>query len=244
MLRAKTNVRETKARSKRRGARKTAVRAARAVSVELNELGERGKKMARWKAKLAIAKSGSSKKTRRKSKAVGAIAAARAPAYLELEPALAGKVLRGETVRVEIKPSIKEISPELRAALDEAGERAELSIGEIFADPAMLSSDAFAQRLGVSRETVNQKRKRCEVLGLDGNARGFRYPEWQLIHGRPIPRLRELFARLENDAWAVYRFLTTPQAALGGKTGVDALRDRQTDQVLEVAQALSQGAFG
>jgi hypothetical protein len=91
----------------------------------------------------------------------------------------------------------EEIPTELRAALDEARERAELSIGGPFADPAMLSSDAFAQRLGVSRETVNQKRKRFEVLGLDGKARGFRYPEWQLIHGRPISRLRELFARLE-----------------------------------------------
>jgi hypothetical protein len=241
---AKTAARRIKVASKRRAGRKPLLKTARTISVEVSELSERGTRGAGWKAKLSIDKAPRGKKAPGKSKvAMKPKGRVGGSVSLELKPDLARKVLTGKTVRVEIKPPTERISAALAAALGEARERAEPSIGDLFAGPAMLSSDEFAKRLGVSRETVNQKRKRCEVIGLDGNARGFRYPEWQLIKGRPIPRLRELFARLENDAWAVYRFLTTPQPALGGETGVDAMRGKRTDQVLAVAQEMSQGAF-
>ncbi len=241
----KTATRGIKVASKRREGRKAAFKTPRTISVEVSELSERGgARVAGWKGKLAFEKALRAKKAPGKSKVArkskGMVSG---PVSLELKPDLARKVLRGKTVWVEIKPPADGISADLAAALDEAVERAEVSIGDLFANPAMLTSDAFAQRLGVSRETVNQKRKRFEVLGLDGNARGFRYPEWQLIQGRPIPQLRELFARFENDAWAVYRFLSTPQPALGGETGVDAIRHQRADQVLAVAQEMSQGAF-
>lgn len=55
----------------------------------------------------------------------------------------------------------------------------------------MLSADAFADLLGVTRVTVNTKRQDGQVLGLDGAKRGFRFPAWQLVRmAAPIPHCR------------------------------------------------------
>ena len=107
----------------------------------------------------------------------------------------------------------------------------------------MVSADAFADLLGVSRVTVNTKRQNGQVLGLDGAKRGFRFPAWQLDRdGRPYAALPKLHAIL-GSAWAVYRFLITPHGALDERTGLDALKRGHDNDILAVAESVARGDF-
>lgn len=132
---------------------------------------------------------------------------------------------------------------ELQAALATARERGRRRVAEILAEDDMLSADAFADLLGVSRVTVNTKRQNGQVLGLDGAKRGFRFPAWQLdLDGRPYAALRKLHAIL-GSAWAVYRFLITPHGALDERTGLDSLKRGHDDDILAAAESVARGDF-
>jgi hypothetical protein len=108
----------------------------------------------------------------------------------------------------------------------------------------MLSADQFAELLGTTRMTVNSKRQNHQVLGLEGAKRGFRFPAWQVDEdGKPFAALPRLFERLGGGPWSVYRFLVQPHPELDGMTGREALRRGKTDQALEVADSIADGAF-
>jgi hypothetical protein len=153
--------------------------------------------------------------------------------------------LVGETqpLRLDIaSPStaVPDGAGELEAALTEARGRGEQLAARILNGPEMLSSDAFARRIGVTRETVRQKLARHEILGLSGAKRGVRFPAWQVMDdGRLLRGLPELFARL-GHAWTVYRFLVQQQhPELGRRTALAALKDGDVEAVLSVAEASS-----
>ena len=97
-------------------------------------------------------------------------------------------------------------------------------MAEILDREEMLSADDFAHLLGTTRVTVNAKRQKRQVLGLEGVKRGFRFPRWQVgKNGKPFSALPDLFDRLGDDTWAVYRFLLQHHPALDGLTGREAL---------------------
>lgn len=130
------------------------------------------------------------------------------------------------------------------AAFAAARARGRIRAAEVLGRSDMLSADQMAERLGISRMTVNARRQRHELLGLDGAKRGFRFPEWQVDEdGRPIASMPRLFELLGPSPWGVYRFLTQRHDALGGATGMDALRRGQTDKVLDAAESLARGDF-
>jgi hypothetical protein len=139
---------------------------------------------------------------------------------------------------------IGEPDKDLQAALNEARERGRKRVAEILAEDDMLTAEAFADLLGVSRVTVNSWRRTGQVLGLDGAKRGFRFPAWQLDEdGRPFAALSALQETLGGSAWAVYRFLVTPQGGLNGQTGLEALRRGRTDDVIAAAEGVARGDF-
>lgn len=132
---------------------------------------------------------------------------------------------------------------ELQAALAAARDRGRRRVAEILCEDDMLSAEAFANLLGVSRVTVNTKRQNGQILGLDGAKRGFRFPSWQLDRdGRPhtaFPKLHQIL----GGAWAAYRFLVTPHGALNGRTGLDALKRGQDEEVIAAAEGVAHGDF-
>ena len=108
----------------------------------------------------------------------------------------------------------------------------------------MLMARDFGPLFGASHETVNAKRKRDEVLGLEGATRGFKYPRWQVTEdGRPLPGLARLFVALGKQPWTVFRFLLTEHAELGGRPALNALKSAQIETVVGVAESLAVGAF-
>jgi len=129
-------------------------------------------------------------------------------------------------------------------AFARARERGRIRAAEILSGEDMLTADEMAERLGVSRVTVNARRQRHELLGLDGAKRGFRFPDWQVDDdGNAIGVLPRLFEVLGPSPWGVYRFLTQRHNALGGATAKVALQRGQAEKVLDAAESIARGDF-
>lgn len=132
----------------------------------------------------------------------------------------------------------------LEAALARAEARGADLVAKLFSSDEMVSADAFGALIGASRETVHQKRRRGEVLGLEGSKRGVRFPTWQLVDGhRLLPGLPAVFERFDREPWAVYRFLVQSHPELGGQSGLAALKAGRLQQALEAADSIASGAF-
>ncbi|MGB8842761.1 MAG: hypothetical protein WCC64_17030 [Aliidongia sp.] len=126
-------------------------------------------------------------------------------------------------------------------ALAEARVRGGKRAAEILTSAEMLSADAFADMIGVSREAVRLKRRRHEVLGIEGAKRGARFPRWQVTEdGGLLPGLSALFERLDGNSWTVYRFLIQHHPELDGSTAADALKAGKIESVLAAAENASQ----
>ena len=169
--------------------------------------------------------------------------------WVEVDPKGQPRVHAKETVADAAIPAANPTGTrdedDLDAALAAARERGQLRVAEVLAGDEMLSADAFAELLGVSRVTVNAKRQKHEVLAVDGARRGFRFPAWQVDeNGKPFAAIPQLFERLGDSPWTVYRFLVQHHPELEGATGVQALRRGRTNEVLDAAESLAAGALG
>lgn len=132
----------------------------------------------------------------------------------------------------------------LDRALVAARARGAARVGDILKQPDMLTARDFAGLIGVSHDTVHKMHKRHEVLGLQGAARGLRFPDWQATEeGQPLPGLPDLVAVLGAQPWRIYRFLKEHHAELGGRTALDALKAGDVAAVLGAAQNLNAGNF-
>lgn len=132
----------------------------------------------------------------------------------------------------------------LDKALVEARVRGAVRVAEILKSPDMLSAREFGPLVGMSHETVNQKRKVGEILGLQGATRGFRFPGWQVMpEGLPLPGLKMLFETLGGDPWTIYRFLLQQHNELAGESALDALKAGRVEAVTGVARSISTGTF-
>jgi hypothetical protein len=135
--------------------------------------------------------------------------------------------------------------PATESALEGAFRRGDQRKAAILRDPAMLTGEAAAGRLGVSRETINKRAQQGRLLALEFAKRGRRYPEWQFeerIAGRPLEGV--LAALGSRDAWEQYRFFAQPQPGLGGRTPVEALRRGEVEAVQSAAQGWAAGEQG
>jgi len=163
-----------------------------------------------------------------------------------------GKSVR-MTVVVDPKTAAPQIAVEevsapkgdrLDSALAAARQRGSARVAEILNGTDMLSADAFAEEIGATRETVHKKRRRHEVLGLEGPKRGVRFPKWQVSDsGGLIPSLPQLFEVLGDHPWTIYRFLLEEHGELDGRTGLEALRAGRIADVMATAETIGRGAF-
>jgi hypothetical protein len=133
----------------------------------------------------------------------------------------------------------------LDAALSAAKKRGETKVAEILKGDDMLTASEFGALIGASHETVNVKRRRGELLGLQAATRAVRYPAWQVTEtGQLLPGLSSLFDMLGQQPWTVYRFLRSAHAELDGRTALDALKAGEEKAVLNVARNQVSGVFG
>lgn len=151
----------------------------------------------------------------------------------------------GRAVEVTDIAAAKPAGSGLNAAIMRAKARGTTKIADILKGADMMTARDFAPLIGASHETVNAKRKRHEVLGLEGATRGVKYPSWQVSDaGLPLPGLPQLFDVLGEQPWTVYRFLRAAHAELGGRTALEALKAGKVDAVVEAAKNQVTGVFG
>jgi hypothetical protein len=140
-------------------------------------------------------------------------------------------------------------APAIEVALAGAYARAEAGKIEILSRPDMLTGEQFAQRLGLVRATINNRRLAGKLFALDfGTKRGVRYPAWQceLIEETAV---RESFESVMQalaavSAWSRYRFFTRASPSLGGSTPIEALKHGHGIESVEAAETWASGEQG
>lgn len=99
-----------------------------------------------------------------------------------------------------------------------------------------LTAEEAARTLGVTRQAIDNRRKRGTLLGVQLGRRGFRYPAWQFTADGVLPGLdRTLKAMDDQSPWIQLAFMLNPNAWLDGNRPLDALRQGQVDAVRSAA---------
>lgn len=136
-----------------------------------------------------------------------------------------------------------------QAALERAFARAEATQADLAKCPDMLTGEALAERVGLTRATVDNRRKAHRLLAVElGSKRGVRYPAWQadLVTDAETRKALEsaLTALATTAPWSRYRYFVTPQPSLGGRTPIAALKAGEGDAVREAAATWAAGEQG
>jgi hypothetical protein len=100
----------------------------------------------------------------------------------------------------------------------------------------MLSTDAAAELVGVSRVTINAWIAKGRAIGLSQAKRGFRMPRWQFepVSMPVVPKVAQALGT--TDGWALLAFFESPRGALNGATPRVAIERGQVQRVLEIAE--------
>lgn len=100
------------------------------------------------------------------------------------------------------------------------------------------SAPEFGQFLGqLSRQAIDNRRKRGKLLALDLGRHGYAYPLWQIHNGSVLPGLDQVIAVLhECDPWTQVGFMLSPNSWLGGETPLAELRRGEVDRVVATAE--------
>ncbi|MCF6317667.1 MAG: hypothetical protein L3J83_00050 [Proteobacteria bacterium] len=114
-----------------------------------------------------------------------------------------------------------------------------------FRGGVMEASDVAAI-LCVERQTVNDKRKRNELMAVNINGR-YKYPAWQFVERKILGGLKKVLKELSNnDEWMILRFFIGDNDYLKANNPehacvIDALKVNKVDEVLNAAKAYFKG---
>lgn len=103
----------------------------------------------------------------------------------------------------------------------------------------------LVDRLGISRQALDDRRRRGTILALKTVDGHWVYPASQFDErGAVLKGLQPVlacFRGVEVDAWSLAGCLTSPQEALDGQSVLESLRhERSTETVLELARDAAQ----
>ena len=130
-----------------------------------------------------------------------------------------------------------------RVDAEEAAGRLEARTRESSTE-TLLTSDELAARVGLkTRQSVHDWLKKGRIVGWRGARRGHVFPAGQLDErGRPFVGLDRV-ARLFDDSYAAWVWLTTELPSLDGATPLTLLAAGEIDRVAKAAEGDRQGDF-
>jgi hypothetical protein len=159
---------------------------------------------------------------------------ARVSAQVSAELARRVEALRAQGHAAEDLGDADSLAARMLAAVPEPSPWAELG--------PFYSTAGIARVLGgVSRQAIEERRRRRTILALRTTDGAWVYPAFQLDgRNRVVAGVAQVLARFRpdspDDEWMVAAFLTADQPALGGRSVVDHLRDGgSVDDVLPLA---------
>ena len=127
-------------------------------------------------------------------------------------------------------------SPELRVRLRGALARREL----MECEGGVLSPSSVAKLLGISHQSVGQRRAANKLLAIEG-PNGYLYPSWQFGGSKPLEGMVEILELLaEQDPWTRFTFFLSEDEAANGKRPLDLLRKKNLKPVLRAARMQGQ----
>lgn len=104
------------------------------------------------------------------------------------------------------------------------------------AEGGTLTARQVADLLGITRQAVDNRRKRGKLIAVELGRRGYAYSAWQFRTGSALPGLDRVIAAFpETSAWALIAFVLNGNAWLGGDRPLDRLRNGQIDEVIAAA---------
>jgi hypothetical protein len=99
-----------------------------------------------------------------------------------------------------------------------------------------LRSEEVAQLLGISRQAVDKRRSKGQLLAVSLGKRGYFYPLWQFRDGGVLTGLdRVLIALAKFDAWTQLMFMKTGDLRLNNRTPLECLIAGDVDAVVSAA---------
>jgi hypothetical protein len=106
----------------------------------------------------------------------------------------------------------------------------------LYSDGHPLTSEAAASLLHLTRQAVDKRRKKGQLLGVSLGRRGYLYPIWQFDEGKVLPGIeRSLAALSECDPWTQLMFFKTGDIRLDGATPLERLKAGDIDAVVWAA---------
>jgi hypothetical protein len=106
----------------------------------------------------------------------------------------------------------------------------------LYGDGQPLRSEEVAQLLGISRQAVDKRRSKGQLLAVALGKRGYFYPLWQFRDGEVLKGLdRVLTALAKYDPWTQLMFMKTGDLRLDNRTPLACLITNDIDAVVSAA---------
>ena len=108
----------------------------------------------------------------------------------------------------------------------------------------VLASSQVADILHISRQAVDQRARRGQLLALPGGGRARLFPVCQFENERVVDGLADVLAAFEiDDPWMQLAALLEPNPRTAGRSLIEALRSGDVESVVAVASSVGeQGA--
>lgn len=104
-----------------------------------------------------------------------------------------------------------------------------------------MSSREAAALLGLTRQTVDNRRKASRLVAVDLGRHGFAYPAWQFTSDGVLAGLDQMVQAFgPGDPWGLMAFVLSGNARLNGQRPLDVLREGSVEQVVEAASQYGQ----
>ena len=106
----------------------------------------------------------------------------------------------------------------------------------LYSDGQPLRSEEVAQLLGISRQAVDKRRNKGQILAVSLGRRGYFYPLWQFRDGAVLTGLDRILTALANfDGWTQLMFMKTGDLRLDDRTPLECLVAGDVDAVVNAA---------
>lgn len=101
-----------------------------------------------------------------------------------------------------------------------------------------LTSIEVASLLRMTRQAVDKRRLKGQLLAVSLGKRGYLYPDWQFSGGQVLSGLERVLAALKDcDPWTKLMFMKTGDVRLNGATPLEKLQLGAIEEVVEAAQS-------
>jgi len=108
----------------------------------------------------------------------------------------------------------------------------------LYGDEQPLTSEEVASLLHMTRQAVDKRRLKGQLLAVSLGKRGYLYPCWQFQLGQVLPGLEKVLAALKNyDPWTKLMFMKTGDVRLDGATPLERLQAGDLEAVVQAAES-------